>query len=77
MSDSVSFIQILNTARLKTGAAKIEQWENLEKSIMDILPIKGSKIREYRLLYGNVSDFERRNSNEYADLVACVRNALK
>lgn len=77
MSDSVSFIQILNTARLKAGAAKIEQWENLEKSIMDILPIKGSKIREYRLLYGNVSDFERRNSNEYADLVACVRNALK
>ncbi len=77
MSDSVSFIQIVNTARLKAGAAKIEQWENLEKSIMDILPIKGSEIRKYGLIYGNVSDFERRNSNEYADLVACVRNALK
>lgn len=77
MSDSVSFIQILNTARLKAGAAKIGQWENLEKSIMNILPIEGSKIRKYKLLYGNISDFERRNSNKCAELVTCVRNALK
>jgi len=77
MSDSVSFIQILNTARLKAGAAKIEQWKNLQKSIVDTLPIKGSKIREYKLLYGNVSDFERRNSNKCAELVTCVKDALK
>ncbi len=77
MSDSVSFIQILNTAWLKAGTAKIEQWENLEKSIMSILPIERSRIREYKLMYGNVSDFERTNSNKCAELVACVRNALK
>jgi len=33
MSDSVSFIQILNMSRLKEGTAKPDQWENLEESI--------------------------------------------
>ena len=77
MSDSVSFIQILNTARLKAGAAKIEQFKNLQKSIMDTLPTNGSKIREYKLLYGNVSDFERRNSNKCVELITHIKDALK
>jgi len=69
MSDSVSFIQILSMSRLKEGTAKPDQWENLEKSIMNILPIKGSKIRKYKLLYGNVSDFKGGNANKCADLI--------
>jgi len=77
MSDSVSFIQILNTARLKAGAAKIEQWENLEKSIMNILPIEGSRIRRYKLIHGNVSDFEGRRNNSCVELISCIKEALR
>ena len=77
MSNSVSFIQILNTARLKAGAAKIEQWENLEKSIMNILPIEGSKIRKYKLLYGDVADFNGGDGNKCGKLVVCIKEALR
>ncbi|TET08350.1 hypothetical protein E3J84_06305 [Candidatus Aerophobetes bacterium] len=77
MGDSVSFIQILNTSRLKEGTVKPEQWINLEKSIMNILPIKGSKIRKYKLLYGNVSDFKGGNANKCADLITYLKEALK
>lgn len=62
MSDSVLFIQIMNTSQLKEKTSKIKQWENLEKSIMDILPV--GKITKYILLYGNVSDFKNRKSAE-------------
>jgi len=77
MSDSVFFIQILNTSRLKEGTVKPDQWINLERSIMNILPIKGSKIREYKLLYGNVSDFKGRNSCGCAELISHIKEALK
>ena len=77
MSDSVSFIQILNTARLKAGAAKPNQWQNLQKSIMDTLPIKGSRIREYKLLYGNLSDFKGRHRNKCVELITYIKDALK
>jgi len=77
MSDSVFFIQILNTSRLKEGTVKPDQWINLEKSIMNILPIKGSKIRKYKLLYGDVSDFEGGNANKCADLITYIKEALR
>lgn len=54
MSDSVSFIQILNTGELKKTGAKPNQWKNLKKSITKALPIKGSKVGKYRLLYASV-----------------------
>jgi len=77
MSDSVSFIQILNMSRLREGTAKLDQWENLEESIMNTLPIKGSKIRKYKLLHGNVSDFKGRNSSGCAELISHIKEALK
>ena len=77
MGDSVSFIQILNMSRLKEGTAKPDQWENLEESIMNTLPIKGSKIRKYKLLYGNVSNFRGRNSNKCAKLMTHIKEAVK
>lgn len=77
MSDSVSFVQILNMSRLREGTAKLNQWQNLQKSIMNTLPIKGSKIRKYKLLYGNVSDFKGRNSSRCAELITYVKEALE
>lgn len=77
MNDSVLFVQIVNATPLKEGTSKTEQWKNLEKSIVSILPIKGSKIREYTLLYGNVSDFADRDSNKCAELVTQIEEGLK
>ena len=34
MSDSVLFLQILDTSKLEEKTSKIDQWENLEKSIL-------------------------------------------
>ncbi len=73
MSDSVSFIQILNTSRLKEGTAKPNQWKNLEKSIRKILPIEGSRIRKYKLLYGNVSEFTGRHRNKRTELITYIK----
>jgi hypothetical protein len=75
MSDSVLFIQILNTSQLKEKTSKIKQWENLEKSIKNILPI--DKIRKYKLLYGNVSDFKNKKGNKCAELITYIKEALK
>jgi len=75
MSDSVLFIQILNTSQLKEKTSKIKQWRNLEKSIKNILPI--NKIRKYKLLYGNVLDFKNRKGNKCAELIAYIKEALE
>lgn len=77
MSDSVSFIQILDKSQLKVASRKPEQGENLEKSIRKILPIKGSKIEKYKLLYGNVSDFRGRDGGECGELIGYIKEALK
>lgn len=72
MSDSVSFIQILNMSRLNEGTAKPDQWKNLEKSIRKILPIEGSRIRKYKLLYGNISEFKGRHWNKCTELITYI-----
>ena len=75
MSNSVLFIQILNTFKLKEKTSKIKQWKNLEKSIKNLLPI--GKIRNYKLLYGTISDFENRKGNKCAELITYIKEALK
>ncbi|UZE92472.1 MAG: hypothetical protein IB616_01280 [Methanosarcinales archaeon] len=74
MDESVSFIQILDTSKLKNDEpAKIEQWKNIEKSIKNIMPIKGSKIKEYKLFFCDASGF-RGIRNE---IVNYIKEALK
>ena len=51
------FIQIVNTARLEPGSKKTAQWAYLEQNIRRELPIFGSGIRGYRLLWGDTADF--------------------
>ena len=50
MNDSVAFIQIVDTSKLKGKSAKPEQWKALERSIQNILPLKNSRIKSYRLI---------------------------
>jgi len=50
MHDRVVFIQVVTTSNLKRDkTSKMEQWKKIEKSIKNILPIKGSRIKEYRI----------------------------
>ncbi len=76
MGDSVFFIQVLNTSRLKEGTVKPDQWRNLEKSIRKILPIEGSRIRKYKLLYGNVSEFKGRHRNKGTELITYIKSHI-
>lgn len=77
MGDLVSFIQILDKAKLQDRTSKVKQWENLEKSIMNLLSVERIKIGEYKLLYGNVSDFEDENSNKCTELITYIEEVLK
>ena len=73
MHDSVKFIQVLDTSNLTERTSKFKQWENLEKSIMNILPIRSSNIKEYRLFYGNESYF--RDKDKCSELVDFIKMA--
>ncbi len=56
MADSVAFIQVLDSSKLKYGSVKLEQFRNLEKSIQQIIPLKDSRINCYKLFTGNSFD---------------------
>ena len=73
MSSSVWFIQIMNTSNLKTATSKFVQWENIKTSISNIIPVKGSSIDRYELIYGKVSDF---NATIKDKLVLCLDQAF-
>ena len=74
MSEFTLFIQILDESKLTDKTSKIKQGEQIEKSIMKILPIKGSKITKYKLFYGDVSDFK--DGNKCNELINCIKESL-
>lgn len=76
MDDSVAFIQILDTSKLKEDeTSKIEQWKNIEKSIQNIVPVNSSRINNYRLFFGNPSNF--REENKRKELIDYIRKVLR
>lgn len=76
MGDSVSFIQILDTSELKEDkTAKLNQWEYIENSIRDIVPVKNSKINNYKIFFGKISGF--REEERRQDIIKHIRKVLK
>lgn len=74
ISDSVVFIQIVDTSKLKQDAtSKLQQFKNLSHSIRTLLPLKGSSISEYRLIAWNPSD----SKTLLEDFLNYLRNILK
>lgn len=72
MAKSVLFIQILDVSKLKIDkTAKTKQWQKLEKSIQNIIPVKDSAIDRYRIFSGKCSDFDSK------ELLRCISNFLK
>lgn len=56
MAESVAFIQVLDSSKLKDRSAKLDQFSHLEKSIQDILPLTGSRVKKYELFTGTKDD---------------------
>ena len=50
MSDHLTFVQIVDTSKLKNNSAKPKQWKTLERSIQNIIPLKNSRITSYMLV---------------------------
>ncbi len=66
MADSVLFIQILDISKLKIDkTAKTKQWERLERSIQNIIPVKNSSVNRYRIFSGKYPDFNSKELLEY------------
>ena len=74
MGDSVLFIQVLDTSKLKENTSKKSQWENLEDSITKILPI--GRITKYKLFCGKPPDLEKREGNKCPKLVSYIKGTL-
>ncbi|MFA5062825.1 MAG: hypothetical protein WC578_01960 [Candidatus Omnitrophota bacterium] len=71
-ADSVLFIQVLDVSKLKIGkTAKTKQWDRIEESIQNIIPVKGSNIKSYRIFSGKYPDFDSK------ELLECISNFLK
>lgn len=56
MADTVFFIQVLDSSKLKDRTAKMSQFRNLEQSIQRILPLAGSRVNRYKLYSGKLDD---------------------
>lgn len=71
MDESVTFIQIMECKKLNVDkTSKFEQWENIEESINQILPVSDSKITKYSLFYGNTSHFS--NPEKCRELIELI-----
>jgi len=75
MDDTVLFIQILDTSKLKEGTHKPKQWRNIEESITQIIPVGNSKIRKYSLFYGKATEFGV-NGKKRKELIDYIRKFL-
>jgi len=78
MAETVLFIQILNTSKLKSRTSKEKQWENIKKSINEIIDALSSKIKikRYNLFFGNKDEFGEK-SPKSKELKDCIINFLK
>lgn len=75
MGNSVSFIQILDVSRLiQDKTAKFGQWKRMEKSIRNIVPVRNSKISDYKIFFGNTSDFAQEDKKR--EITHYIRRAL-
>jgi hypothetical protein len=77
MGDPALFVQILDISKLKRDKTrKIKQWLNIEKSIQNVIPLKESKIKRYKLFYGNISEFGNKGDRKH-ELIAYIQKFLR
>jgi hypothetical protein len=70
-ADRTLFVQILRIPDdfPPQGSGLTTKWDNLEKSINSALPLRDSRIGEYRLFYGTLAQFHGVKGNALRELV--------
>lgn len=71
--DSVWFLQVLSTSKLKVRSKKPAQLDNLRSSIQALLPI--GQVEYYELLYGTPDEFMDGGGRQQA-VIDVIRRAL-
>ncbi|HEX4793862.1 MAG TPA: hypothetical protein VH370_08730 [Humisphaera sp.] len=71
MANGVLFLQILDTKNLKASSRKRQQWHQLERAIKSVLPLRDSRVNNYRIFTGSADCFR-----DAEPLVASIRDAL-
>ncbi|HBL22855.1 MAG TPA: hypothetical protein DDZ40_01910 [Deltaproteobacteria bacterium] len=72
MSEKVSFIQVLDGSKLERQSKKPDQFRNIEKSIQDILPVKGSSVHSYKIIFFENADDKERLDRFKKYLLSCL-----
>ena len=70
IAESAFFIQVIDSSKFKGRSAKLKQFGNMEKSIRGIIPLKGSKVKDYRLFHG-------KNGDSFNEMVDFITTELK
>lgn len=79
VAEGAAFVQVLSTSGLPPGSAKPQQWRNVEEAIGGkervggIMPLRGSRITQYKLFMGDERDFRGATGRQ---LVAHMRSVL-
>jgi hypothetical protein len=68
INNNATFVQIMDSSKLPEKTSIIRKGEILENSIRDILPVKGSKITNYRLLFFKGDEDFSKESKKKAEL---------
>jgi hypothetical protein len=69
MAESVAFIQVLDSSKLKDRTAKLGQFRLLEESIQQVLPLKGRRFNRYKLFAGKSDD-------SFAEMIKFIKDEL-
>jgi len=69
MADSVFFVQVLDSKKLKAGSVKRKQFMSLEEDIQKILPLKDGRVTLYKLFTGTSDD-------GFADMIDFIKAEL-
>ena len=76
IGDSVLFIQVLDTSKLRLDkSSKMEQWNKLEQSIRRVLPLRDGRISCYRMFQGDAKEFGS-SSEKTKALLTCIQSFL-
>jgi len=70
MAESVSFIQVLDSSKLKDKSVKLDQFYLLEESIQSILPLNNRRVNRYKLFTGT-------NNDQFDELITFIKDDLR
>ncbi len=74
LDDNSFFIQVISTANFKTRSLKEKQGQLIENEIYQKLSLYNSWIKNYRLIYGKIADFEKSGKGGYDEIERIIQS---